>query len=66
MGLEKAIEHGKEQRRPYYDSRSVDRSCRAHRGCSWCEENRRRQWLRQEVAAAQEARSVAELIDLVG
>lgn len=40
MGLEKAIEHGKEHRKPYYGSKSFDCSCRNHGGCDWCKENR--------------------------
>ena len=28
MGLEKAIAHGKEHRKPYYDSRAVSGECR--------------------------------------
>jgi hypothetical protein len=40
MGLEKAIEHGKEHRKPYYDTRSFDCTCRNHGSCIWCEENR--------------------------
>jgi len=49
MGLEKAIFYGKEHRRPYYDSRRFDTSCRNHGGktkkrehgeCPWCKSNR--------------------------
>lgn len=40
MGLEKAIQHGKERRRPYLDSRSFDYSCRNHGDCPWCIGNR--------------------------
>ena len=36
MSLEKAIEHRKERRKPYRDSRRFDYSCRNHGGCSWC------------------------------
>jgi hypothetical protein len=61
MRLQKAIEHRKERRRPFYDSRRLDRTCRAHGSCSWCEENRRRQWLRLEEAARQEALCLEEL-----
>ena len=39
--LDKGIEHGKEHRKQYYDSRAFDRSCRAHGGCLWCESNRK-------------------------
>ena len=40
MSLNKAIEHGKERRKQYYGSKAIDRSCRNHGGCPWCEENR--------------------------
>ena len=41
----KAIVHGKEHRRPYGKdygnyAKSVDRSCRNHDACPWCEGNR--------------------------
>ena len=40
MALDKAIEHGKEKRKPYKGCRAVDVSCRNHGGCPWCEGNR--------------------------
>ena len=40
MSLDKAIEHGKEHRKPYYGSKAVDHTCRNHGGCPWCEGNR--------------------------
>ena len=40
MGLEKAIEHGKEHRKPYRGSKAFDYSCRNHGDCPWCKENR--------------------------
>jgi len=40
MPLDKAIEHGKEHRRKYYDSRRFDCSCRNHGSCSYCLSNR--------------------------
>ena len=40
MSLLKAIEHGKERRGPYYDSRRFDSSCRHRGGCPYCEGNR--------------------------
>lgn len=36
MGLEQAIIHKKEHRKPYYDSRCFDATCRNHGSCSWC------------------------------
>ena len=40
MGLEKAIQHKKERRKPYKGSASFDRSCRNHGSCSYCVSNR--------------------------
>ena len=40
MGLEKAIEHGKEHRKHYRGSKRFANSCRNHNGCPWCEGNR--------------------------
>ena len=40
MSLDKAIEHGKEKRKPYRGSKAIDRTCRNHGGCDWCRENR--------------------------
>lgn len=40
MSLNKAINHGKEHRKPYTGSKAIDRTCRNHQGCPWCEENR--------------------------
>lgn len=40
MALDKAIQSGKEHRKPYRRSKAFDRSCRNHGGCGWCEDNR--------------------------
>ncbi len=40
MSLDKAIEHGKEHRKPYYDCRAIDATCRCHGSCDWCRRNR--------------------------
>ena len=40
MSLNKAIEHGKEWRKPYHKAKAVDRTCRNHGSCEWCRENR--------------------------
>lgn len=40
MSLDKAIEHGKERRKQYTGSKSIDPTCRNHGGCDWCTENR--------------------------
>ena len=41
MSLDKAIEHGKERRKPYYGSKAFDYTCRNHGSCQWCVENRK-------------------------
>lgn len=40
MSMNKAIEHGKEHRRPYHGAKAVDSMCRNHGGCNWCRRNR--------------------------
>lgn len=40
MSLDKAIEHGKEHRKPYHGSKAIDRTCRNHGTCDWCKGNR--------------------------
>lgn len=41
MALNKAIKFGKEHRKPYTGSKLIDKTCRNHGGCAWCEENRK-------------------------
>ena len=40
MSLKKAIKHKKEHRKEYTGAKSVAPSCRNHKGCKWCENNR--------------------------
>ena len=40
MSLDKAIQHGKEKRRPYRGTKAFDPACRNHGSCSWCRSNR--------------------------
>lgn len=54
MSLDKAVEHGKEKRKPYHGAKAVDPSCRNHGGCEWCLENRRYSVLKRESAMEQE------------
>lgn len=44
--LDKSIESGKEKRKPYKGAKAIDRYCRNHGGCSWCEENRKYKYLK--------------------
>lgn len=41
MSLDKAIEHGKERRKPYRGAKAIDPTCRNHGSCPFCEENRK-------------------------
>lgn len=40
MSLDKAIEYGKEHRKPYRGTKSYDCTCRNHGSCEWCRQNR--------------------------
>lgn len=40
MSLDKAISSKKEHRKPYYDSRRFDTTCRCHGSCGYCRNNR--------------------------
>lgn len=40
MSHDKAIQHGKEHRKPYRDSRRFDSSCRHGGSCDYCRGNR--------------------------
>lgn len=40
MGLDKAIEHNKEYRKPYYGSKACDKTCRNHGSDDWAKDNR--------------------------
>lgn len=39
MSLDKAIERGKEKRKPYYGAQAIDYTCRPHDSCEWCISN---------------------------
>ena len=40
MSLDKAIQSGKERRRPYHGAKAIDHTCRNHGTCSYCRDNR--------------------------
>ena len=48
MSFDKAIEHGKEHRKRYYGSKSIDASCRSHGDCPHCQDNRKHKIKRQK------------------
>lgn len=51
MSLDKAIEHGKEHRKPYRGAKAVDPMCRNHGGDNWDVENRMIQTLKEKAKA---------------
>lgn len=51
MGLDKAIEHGKEHRKIYRGAKSIDLSCRNHGTCAWCYGNRMHKYAIKKNAA---------------
>lgn len=60
MSLDKSIEHGKEHRKPYRKAKSVDRTCRNHGTCPWCEGNRKHNAKMKEEAAKQQEEEVID------
>lgn len=54
MSLDKAIEHGKEKRKPYKGAKAVDYTCRNHGRCEWCKNNRLYKQVRMDEASRQE------------
>ena len=40
MSLDKAIDHKKERRKPFYGSKAFDKTCRCHGSCEWCNASR--------------------------
>ena len=53
MSLDKAIEHGKEKRKPYRGAKAIDCTCRNHGSCTWCKDNRLHKRLKDEEASRQ-------------
>lgn len=51
MALDKAIEHQKEWRRQYWDSRRFDRACRTQGRCDYCRKNRTHANLKARIVA---------------
>lgn len=67
VSLDKAILHGKERRKPYTGSESVDVSCRNHGGgyahpCGLCERNRLWRAYRERAEAEEQLRLAADMI----
>ena len=48
MSLDKAIEHGKEKRKQYHGSKAIDKQCRSHGSCDYCQKARKVKIKRRE------------------
>lgn len=53
MSLDKAIEHGKEHRKPYRGAKAVDSTCRNHGSDDWSTSDRTYGTQKREEAARQ-------------
>lgn len=60
MSLDKAIEHGKEKRKPYYRAGKYDPTCRPNGGCSWCKNNRHHKNKKKECACKEELKEYSQ------
>ena len=60
MSLDKAIQHGKEKRKPYYRSGQFDPTCRPNGGCSYCENGRMHKHKKKECACEDQVRECLE------
>ena len=54
MSLDKAIEHGKEHRKPYKGAKAVDHTCRNHGSCEWCKGSRTYRFRKAELRGEEE------------
>jgi hypothetical protein len=56
MAFDKNYPNRKDHRRPYRKSKQVDRSCRCHGSCSYCQSNRQHNNEMRLAAAADAAK----------
>jgi hypothetical protein len=52
MSLTKAIEHGKEHRKPYRGAKAADATCRNHGDCPVCASNRQHSTRKRKMKGA--------------
>ena len=60
MSLDKAIEHGKEKRKPYRGAKEIDATCRNHGSCKWCEWDRTHKNRRVDESGRQQLKEYDE------
>lgn len=61
--LDKAIEHGKEHRRPYRHAKQIDKQCRNHGICPYCKENKIFFDMKRRIVADEELKEYEEYND---
>lgn len=61
MSFDKAIEYGKEKRKPYRGAKAIDCTCRNHGSCEWCKGNRLYQRNKVEEASRQAIEEISLL-----
>ena len=54
MSLDKSIQSGKSNRKPYRGVKAIDTTCRNHGSCEWCHGNRTHKNKKWELASEQE------------
>jgi len=54
MSLDKAIQHGKEKRKPYRKAKAVDKTCRNHGSCPACRINRKHKNRKKELSSEEQ------------
>lgn len=60
MSLDKSIQHNKEKRKPYYDSRRFDGICRNNNYCPYCKRKRLYCSIKRELDAEEEIQEFEE------
>lgn len=62
MSFDKAIEYGKEKRKPYKGAKAIDCTCRNYGNCEWCKGNRLYRQLKMDEASRERLREDYESI----
>lgn len=60
MSLDKAIQYGKEHRKPYKGAKAIDRTCCNQGSCGWCKDNRIYANTKREQSAESEMKEFGE------
>jgi len=64
MSLDKSINHGKEYRKPYFQSGKFDPTCRPNGGCPYCRNNRAHKNKKKECSCKEQVDDVYLVDDI--